>query len=84
MHFFIEGLSLENHRSWPYGWCSHVILTQKNLKELIELKYATWFGFRPPRQIYHVSLKGFWKRVSSHHKNTIVTQTKKLFFPLDV
>ena len=43
--FCIEGPILENDGSSPYGWNYHVVLTMKNLYELMELKYAPRFGF---------------------------------------
>jgi hypothetical protein len=43
--FCIEGSSLENHGPWPCGWHDHVILTQKYLKELMELQNVAWIGF---------------------------------------
>ena len=38
--------------------------------------------FRPPRQICHVSLKGFRRRISSRHKKRTVTQIEKLSSPM--
>ena len=43
--FFIEGPILENHGLWHSGWHDHVFLTKKNLHDLMELKYASHFGF---------------------------------------
>jgi len=84
MNFFIEGSNLENHGSWPNGWRDHVGLAQTKLQELMDLKNVSWIGFRPLGQIYHVSLKGFWKRVSSRHKKRIVTQIDKSSSPMDL
>ena len=38
--------------------------------------------FRPPRQICHVSLKGFQMQVSSHHKKRNVTWIEKPSSPM--
>ena len=40
--------------------------------------------FRPPGQIRHVSLKGFWRRVLSCHNKRTMTRIEKPSAPTDL
>jgi hypothetical protein len=60
-----------------------VVLGQIDLQELMEVRYATLFGFYAPDQIDHMSLNGLRRRVATLDKNQTGTHMHEPSVALD-
>jgi hypothetical protein len=79
-YFCITGSQMENQRSCSCAWCDHVYLTQKTCRILQNSNMLLHLDPMPPKQIHHLSLKGFQKRVATRHKMMTVTWIDEPYF----